>query len=187
MWQQSVQPWQSQFWTTGRERTTSGSETWKTVASEYHNRTYHATAILLPSGRVLSSGSGEGGDISYANSEFSAQLYSPPYLFNSDGSPAARPTITSAPARLAYGQAFTVETPNAASVSRGNLIRLSSVTHGVNMSQHLYPLAFTSTGSSTLSAVAPPNANLAPPGYYMLFLLNNASVPTTAKFVRIGP
>jgi hypothetical protein len=163
------------------------TETWKTVAAEYHNRVYHSTALLLPSARVLSSGSGEGGDVSYANSEFSAQVYSPPYLYNADGSLAARPTITSAPARLAYGQTFTVQTPNAASVPRGNLIRLSSVTHGVNMSQLLYPLTFTATSSSSLSAVAPKSPNLAPPGFYMLFLINESGVPSVAKFVRIGP
>jgi hypothetical protein len=163
------------------------TETWKTMASETRNRTYHATAILLPNGRVMSSGSGEGGDVPYVNSEFTAQIYSPPYLFNANGTAAARPTISSAPARLAYGQSFTVQTPNAATVKRGNLIRLSSVTHAFNMSQLLYPVTFTAAGSNTLSAVAPPNGNLAPPGPYMLFLINDAGVPSVAKFVTIGP
>jgi Domain of unknown function (DUF1929)/Divergent InlB B-repeat domain len=160
---------------------------WTEMAPEDKNRTYHGTALLLPSGRVLSSGSGEGGEIDYANSEFSAQVFSPPYLFNSNGTAAARPTITSAPTTLAYGQTFTVQTPNAESVPRGNLIRLSSVTHGVNMSQLLYPLTFTATSSSSLSAVAPPNANLAPPGPYMLFLINGSGVPSGAKIVMVGP
>jgi WD40 repeat protein len=163
------------------------TETWRIVAAETRNRTYHGTALLLPSGRVLSSGSGEGGDISYANSEFSAQVFSPPYLFNSDGSLAARPTITSAPATLSYGQTFTVQTPNAGSVTRGNLIRLSSVTHAFNASQLLYPLTFTATSSTSLSAVAPPSGNQAPPGHYMLFLVNTSGVPSTAKIVRVGP
>jgi hypothetical protein len=163
------------------------TETWSTMASESRNRTYHATAILLPDGRVLSTGSGEGGGISYANSEFSAQVYSPPYLFNADGTPAARPTISSAPATLAYGQTFTVQTPNAGMVKRGTLIRLSSVTHAFNASQMIYPLTFTSTGSSTLSSIAPPNRNLAPPGPYMLFIINESGVPSVAKMVSIGP
>jgi hypothetical protein len=163
------------------------TESWTTMASETRNRTYHSTAVLLASGRVLSSGGGEGGGIPLANSEFSAQLFTPPYLLNSDGTTAARPTITSAPSTLSYGQTFTVQTPDAASVTRGNLIRLSSVTHAFNMSQLLYPLTFEATSSTSISAVAPTHRNLAPPGPYMLFLINGSGVPSIAKFVTVGP
>jgi hypothetical protein len=163
------------------------TESWTTMASESKNRTYHGTAILLPSGQVLSSGSGEGGGVPFANSEFSAQLFNPPYLFNSDGSRAARPSITAAPPTLAYSQSFTLQTPDAGSVTRGNLIRLSSVTHAFNMSQLIYGLTFAATNSTTVSATAPPNANLAPPGPYMLFLLNAAGTPSVAKIVMVGP
>jgi hypothetical protein len=136
---------------------------------------------------VLSSGSGEGGEVPFANSEFSAQIFSPPYLFNSDGSLAPRPTITSAPASLSYGQSFNIETPDAESINRGTLIRLSSVTHAFNMSQLIYQLTFTATGATTVSAQAPPNANLAPPGPYMLFLISGSGVPSVAKIVTVGP
>jgi galactose oxidase-like protein/Big-like domain-containing protein len=163
------------------------TESWTTMASESKRRTYHSTALLLPDGRVLSSGSGEGGGISYLNSEFSAQVFSPPYLFNSDGSPAARPSITSAPSTLSYGQSFTVQTPDAGSVTRGTLIRLSSVTHTFNMSQLIYGLTFAATSSTTVTAVVPPNANVAPPGPYMLFLINGSGVPSVAKMVIVGP
>jgi galactose oxidase-like protein/glyoxal oxidase-like protein/List-Bact-rpt repeat protein len=163
------------------------TEMWTRMASEDKNRTYHATAVLLPSGRVLSSGSGEGGGIPLASSEFSAQVFTPRYLFNSDGSMAARPSITSVPPRLSYGSSFTVQTPNAASVARGNLIRLSSVTHAFNQSQLIYPLTFEVTSSTSLRATAPTNANLAPPGPYMLFLINGSGVPSVAKIVTVGP
>jgi len=163
------------------------TESWTTMASESKRRTYHSTALLLPDGRVLSSGSGEGGGISYLNSEFSAQVFSPPYLFNSDGSPAARPSITSAPSTLSYGQPFTVQTPDAGAVTRGTLIRLSSVTHAFNMSQLIYGLTVAATSSTSVSAVAPPNANLAPPGPYMLFLINGSGAPSVAKMVIVGP
>jgi galactose oxidase-like protein/glyoxal oxidase-like protein/List-Bact-rpt repeat protein len=163
--------------------------TWTTMARESQTRTYHSTALLLPSGRVLSSGGGEGGGITLANSEFTAQVYSPPYLFNADGSAAARPSIGSAPATLHYNQIFTVETPNAASVSRGTLIRLSSVTHAFNQSQLVYHLTFTRPAgtTTTLSARAPAGGNLAPPGPYMLFLINGSGVPSFAKMVTVGP
>jgi hypothetical protein len=160
---------------------------WKLMASEMKNRTYHSAALLLPSGQVLSGGGGEGGGILYANAEFSLQVFSPPYLFNPDGSPAPRPSITSAPASLIYGQSFTVETPDAASIVRGTLIRLSSVTHTFNQSQLLNSLSFSVSGPTTLSAAAPASGNVAPPGPYMLFLINESGVPSTAKFVKIGP
>jgi hypothetical protein len=123
----------------------------------------------------------------FENSEFSAQLFSPPYLFKADGSLAPRPSITSAPGRLSYGKTFTIQTSNASSISRGTLIRLSSVTHGFNQSQRLFPLAVHATGSTTLSAVAPAKGALAPPGPYMLFLINSAGVPSIAKIVMVGP
>jgi hypothetical protein len=163
------------------------TETWTTMPPETARRTYHGTAVLLPSGQVLSSGSGEGGGITYANSEFSAQVFNPPYLLNADGSPAARPAITSAPSTLSYGQSFSVETPDAGAVTRGTLIRLSSVTHAFNMSQLIYPLTFGATSATTVSATAPPNANLAPPGPYMLFLINGSGVPSEARMVRLVP
>jgi hypothetical protein len=163
------------------------TERWTILASESKHRTYHGTTVLLPTAQVLSSGSGEGGGIPFANSEFSAQVFTPPYLLNADGSPAVRPSITSAPARISYGQSFTVGTPDAASVSKGTLIRLSSVTHAFNQSQVIYPLTFTPAGPTSLGAVAPTNPNLAPPGPYMLFLINAAGVPSVAKMVSVGP
>ena len=161
---------------------------WATMASEQKNRTYHSTALLLASGRVLSSGSGEGGGVSYANAEFSLQLFSPPYLFNPDGTPAVRPSISSAPASIHYNQSFTVETPDASAIVRGTLIHNSSVTHAFNQSQRLYPLSFQVTGPTTLTVTNPvPSGAYAPPGPYMLFLINSSGVPSAARFVTVGP
>ena len=163
------------------------TETWRTLARESIVRTYHSAALLLPDGRVLSSGSGEGGGVSHEQSQFSAQVFSPPYLYNADGSLAQRPGIASAPSRITYGVPFTVETPDAGSVARGTLIRLSSVTHTFNQSQLIYPLTFSATGPTTLGAEAPDDANLAPPGPYMLFLVNSQGVPSVASMVSVGP
>ena len=163
------------------------SESWTTMAPEVVGRTYHSASLLLPDGRVLSSGSGEGGGVSYENSQFTAQVFSPPYLFKSDGTPAQRPTITSAPVTISYGTSFTVETPDAGSVTRGTLIRLSSVTHAFNQSQLIYPLTFSGTSATTLRAAGPTSANLAPPGPYMLFLLSPQGVPSVARMVTVGP
>ena len=163
------------------------TESWTTMAPEVVGRTYHSTSLLLPDGRVLSMGSGEGGGVSYENSQFTGQVFSPPYLFNADGSRAQRPTISSAPSRVLYGSSFTVEAPGAGSITRGTLIRLSSVTHAFNQSQGIYPLTFSATSATTLLAQAPGSANLAPPGPYMLFLLSPTGVPSLAKMVMVGP
>jgi hypothetical protein len=163
------------------------TEMWTSMAAEAKIRTYHSTAILLPSGKVLSSGSGDGGGITFAQSQLSAQIFDPPYLFKPDGSLATRPSITSAPSKLFYGQSFTVQTPNAGSVTRGTLIRLSSVTHAFNESQLIFPLTFAKTSSTSIKAGGPANASLAPPGPYLLFLINGSGVPSVAKTVMIGP
>jgi hypothetical protein len=76
-----------------------------------------------------------------------------------------------------------VQTPDAANISSVALLRLGSVTHGFNENQRYVPLSFTlSVGS--LNVQAPVNANLAPPGYYMLFLVNNTGVPSVGVFVK---
>src|SRR4026208_247746 len=142
------------------------------MASLTKIRSYHSIALLLPDGRVLSAGGTFGGA--------SREIYSPPYLFRG-----ARPTITSAPASVAYGQSFFVGTPDAASISKVTLIALSSVTHGFNMSQRISrPLFSQATGG--LNVTAPSNPNITPPGYYMLFNKKSNSVPSVAKFVQIG-
>ena len=98
-------------------------------------RTYHSTSLLLPDGRVLHTGSGEGSDMP---AERNAELYSPPYLFKGP-----RPTIADAPSLVGYGTSFTVETPEAAEIAKVSLIRLGSVTHSFDMNQRFLSLPFT--------------------------------------------
>jgi hypothetical protein len=163
------------------------TKSWSLMARENAGRTYHSTTLLLPDARVLSGGSGEGGGVDYANSQLTLQVFSPPYLYNADGTLASRPAITSAPTHLTYGQHFTVQTPSAASVTKGTLIRLSSVTHAFNQSQLINPLTFAPSGSGAVAATAPADANHAPPGPYMLFVLNSKGVPSKAWMVSVGP
>ena len=157
------------------------------MAVEAKLRSYHSTAMLLPDARVLSSGSGEGGGVEFEQSEFTAQIFSPPYLFNPDGTPAPRPVITSAPSKLTYGQSFMVQTPDAATVTTRHphpaLLGHPRVQHEP---AHL-PLSFTAVNSTSVRATAPASGNLAPPGPYMLFLVNGKGVPSKAKMVTVGP
>ena len=154
------------------------TEEFTTLASMQVARVYHSTALLLPDGRVLVGGSGEYGAGSI--DQLNAEIYSPPYLFKG-----SRPTITSAPSSLAYAAQFTVQTPDAANISSVALLRLGSVTHAFNQNQRYIPLSFTASAGS-LSLQAPSNSNLAPPGYYMLFLVNGSGVPSVAKFVQFS-
>ncbi|MBA3727990.1 MAG: DUF1929 domain-containing protein [Actinobacteria bacterium] len=147
---------------------------WRDMASQAANRTYHSTALLLPDGRVVSAGS-DGGDMPRT-----IEYYSPPYLFQG-----ARPTISSAPTSVGYGQAFSIGTPNAADITRAALVKLGSTTHANNFEQRYVDLAF-SAGGGQLNATAPAEPELAPPGHYMLFLLNSSGVPSVAKILRLG-
>ncbi|MFH0351914.1 MAG: Ig-like domain-containing protein [Chromatiales bacterium] len=147
------------------------TETWSTMASASIPRLYHSAALLLPDGRVLSTG---------GNDHAETETYSPPYLFKG-----ARPTITSAPSSVAYGQSFFVGTPDAATISKITMLRLSSVTHAFNMSQYISNPSFAQT-TGGLNVTAPPTGNVAPPGYYLLFILNGSGVPSLAKYVQLG-
>jgi len=161
------------------------TETFKTLSRQTHFRLYHSTALLLPDGRVLSVGSGQPAATGLTD-DYTAEIFSPPYLFNLDGTLRTRPTITSAPTSIAYGQAIAVQTPDAASIAKVTFIRLSSVTHSFNQQQRLNTLTFSASGSTSLSVTAPASANLAPPGYYLLFIVKNDGTPSVGVIVRIG-
>jgi hypothetical protein len=155
---------------------------WSTLAAMSVRRTYHSTTVLLPDGRVLSAGGGGQGGTGADVDHYDAEYYSPPYLFNG-----ARPTISAAPESAAYGQTFVVGTPDAASIAKVTLLGLSSNTHEFNQNQRFVPLAFAPTSDGTgLAVTVPTNPNIAPPGYYMLFILNGAGVPSVAQMIRIA-
>jgi Domain of unknown function (DUF1929)/Bacterial Ig domain len=158
---------------------------WRTLASMQVTRQYHSTALLLPDGRVLSSGGGICGtcdQVGYLAKN--AEVFSPPYLFAADGSPAPRPVIDSAPSSTSYGAAMTIASSSAASIRKVALVRLGAVTHSDNMEQRYVPLSFTA-GTGSISATAPASANAAPPGFYMLFLIDSAGVPSVARMVNL--
>jgi len=150
------------------------SENWTTLASQTGYRGYHSVALLLPDATVLAAG----GDRNLST----AQIFSPPYLFNGP-----RPVISSAAAAVGYGSTFTVGTSNSASITQVTWLRLGSVTHAFNQDQRFNSLIFTATSSTQLKVTAPANPNLAPPGYYMMFLINSAGVPSVARFIRLNP
>jgi hypothetical protein len=151
------------------------TNSWKIAEAQAEPRTYHSTAVLLPDGRVLSAGD----DRVPQSTTDQAELYSPPYLFKG-----ARPRITTAPAAVPYGVDFGVATPDG--VASAVLVKLSTSTHAVNTDQRSIRLAMRAAGPG-VSLTSPANANLAPPGYYMLFLLNAQGVPSVGKMIKLDP
>ena len=146
---------------------------WSTMASISVFRGYHTTALLLPDGRVLCA------DGQVGTGTVSAEIYSPPYLFKG-----TRPSITSVPPSISYGQLFFVGTPNATNIRNISMIALPCVTHGVNMGQRIFRPSF-SLAAGGLNLAAPLNANVAPPGYYMLFILDPNGIPSKANIIQL--
>jgi hypothetical protein len=155
------------------------TQTWSPAAATGTTRGYHSTALLMPDGTVLVGGSG------HANAGFagqlSSQVYSPAYL-----SKGPRPTISSAPSSISYGSNFNVSMGDTSTVSAVNLVSLGSDTHQSDMDQHFMPLSFTQNGSA-LTIQAPSGGTYAPPGHYMLFILNANGVPAIAPIIAVTP
>lgn len=149
------------------------TETWSSMAPQQAGRMYHATATLLPDGRVLSAGQDYG---PYAKH---GEIFSPPYLFRGP-----RPVISSAPASIARGGQLQFESPEAADISRVVLIRPGSSTHEIDTDQRSVPMSFSASGT-TVTAQVPANPFALPPGYYLLFALNSLGVPAVAPWIRV--
>ena len=156
------------------------TNSFSSARSNVFPRLYHNIQLLLPDGTVFLAGSNPAQG-SYENH---IEIYKPAYLFNADNSPAVRPTITSVPLGVTYGGTFTVATPNT-DIASVVLIKPGSVTHSFDMDQRLVGLSFTAV-TGGLTATVPSNSNLTPPGYYMLFVVNKAGVPSVASFVQIS-
>jgi hypothetical protein len=156
--------------------------TFKTLASMTTKRMYHSIAILLPDARVLAAGGGRG--TADAPDEASGEVFSPPYLFNDDGTPATRPSISSAPASIAYGTPFTVGTdgPN---LARATLVRLSSVTHSTNFDQRFIELPILARDGNNLTLSVNTDRFVTQPGYYMLFVFDAQGVPSVSKILQL--
>ena len=171
------------------ERWDPQSETWTVLASAKRVRQYHSSATLLPDGRVLTGGGGVCASCKAKGYlEKNIEYFKPPYLFKSDGSAASRPTIAEAPTIATYGQKFDIKSPQAASIRKVGLVRLGANTHSQDQGQRYIPLLPpTYTPSDTITATAPANSNIAPAGYYMLFITDDAGVPSVAKIINLQP
>jgi hypothetical protein len=172
-----------------------GQGTWTALgdlAEQASIRGYHSTAILLPDGRVLSaSGEALPSDQPAYSDKHTAELFCPPYLFNSSGGLATRPAISAAgsPLSLPWGKVFTVCLTDTTYISRVCLIRPGAATHAFDQNQRYVPLSFVKAGNpQRLLVTSPASPDSAPPGYYMLFLTGSADgsdVPSIARWVQL--
>jgi hypothetical protein len=148
--------------------------TWTGMPSQVGHRGYHSTALLLPDGRVLSAGSD-----SSTPWQQTLEIYSPSYL-----SQGARPVISSAPTNITYNSNFTLSTPDAGNITRVALIRPGAVTHSTNFDQRYVDLTW-QVGQGQLTVATPPSPNMAPPGFYMLVIVNSNGIPSVMPFLQL--
>jgi hypothetical protein len=146
------------------------------------DRVYHSVSLLLPDGTVLHGASGDALDPN--GQPYPAQrnheIFRPPYLFKG-----VRPVISSlSKTTVGYGEIFSVNTAYAQQITQVRWIRLGSVTHAFDADQRANTLTFTKA-SGVVKVTAPSSARKAPPGYYLLFLLNRNGVPSAGKIVRV--
>ena len=139
-------------------------------------RSYHSSFILLADGSILGGGDPQAGGAPTPHERFFPGYFDMP-----------RPVVSAAPATINYGGNFAINTPNAADITEVVLLRSGTVTHGFNMSQRGIELVIAGLGAGTLNVEMPPQANLAPPGWYLLFILNSSRVPSMGRWVRVTP
>lgn len=159
---------------------------WKQMAAAQVPRLYHSVALLLPDGRVVAAGGNpdKGSQINWLPpdplEEMRLEIYSPPYLFKKD----QRPVITAVPEEMTYGDTITIRSPQASEIKWIDLIRPGLTTHSFNCEQRLVDMPF-NVVSEELRATVTDDRNVAPPGWYMLFLVDNDGVPSVATWIHL--
>jgi FtsP/CotA-like multicopper oxidase with cupredoxin domain len=150
--------------------------TWSAAATAAVPRLYHSVALLLPDGRVATAGSNpDRGD-----DELRIEIYHPPYLFRGQ-----RPFIDDAPTDIAYGGQYPLGTPNARNIQWVQLIRPMATTHSCDSEQRLVDVAFTADRPCQLTITIPTEPNLAPPGWWMLTVVDTRRRPSNARWVHL--
>jgi hypothetical protein len=160
------------------------TKTWRLGPAQAEGRAYHSTAVLLPDARVISAGDNFNGTLGGTDGTTSdtAEIYSPPYLFLKG----KRPKIKKAPAKTIWNDSFGIKTKSK-KVTRAVLMAPGATTHGYDTNERYVQLrVLKRIKGKGINVKAPANANIAPPGYYMLFLINRKGKPSVARWVQLG-
>ncbi|MEM7384661.1 MAG: putative Ig domain-containing protein, partial [Verrucomicrobiota bacterium] len=162
------------------------TEQFRAIAPMAVPRGYHSTALLLPDGRVFCGGGGfafRTADENAAWNHDDAQFYTPPSLFNPNGSLRTRPVITEAPTSISCGSVFELE--GTAGASQIAAIRMSATTHAMNTDQRRISLPFSETSPGKYRVIAHPNPNVMVPGYWMLFTVKPNGAYSEASIIQV--
>jgi hypothetical protein len=137
---------------------------------------YHSSAILLPDGRVATFGGNPDDGF-----ETRIEIFTPGYLQKST----PRPTVDTAPTEMTYGGTYNIGTTEASALKSTVLVRPMAVTHSSDPDQRLVDLPFTTTANGA-SVTVTNSKNIAPPGWYMLFVVDGNGVPSVAKWIHLS-
>ncbi|MEH2423433.1 MAG: galactose oxidase-like domain-containing protein [Nostoc sp.] len=151
------------------------TNTWTVVARQKVPRVYHSVALLLPDGRVATAG----GNPRRTVNELRLEIYSPAYMSRS------RPIIQSAAKTLSYGLQFTIQTPQARNIKWVSLIRPTANTHSCDTEQRLVDVPIIFRNATSLKVTVTNNRNIAPPGWYMLFISDYSGTPSVASWTQL--
>lgn len=160
-----------------------GGATMTRVADPTVERSYHSSALLLPDGRVLTAGGDPLHDAHGGPGAFETrmEIYSPPYLFRG-----TRPRLGAGPTVMRRGATVRFASPDAPRIATARLLRPSAVTHTTNLEQRSVALGVRVVpGGGAVALEVPARAGLTPPGWYMLFAVDRAGVPSVARWVRV--
>jgi hypothetical protein len=166
------------------------------VAADPVGRNYHSEALLLPDGRVIALGSNPADPETGAESfETRVSVYEPPYLFKGE-----RPTLNlidgeanslagdvTKTKQWEYGTEHTLSYSSSSPIASAVLIRPAAVTHSSDPNQREVQLPMEKNENGELAVSLTENDDIAPPGYYMVFLVNSKGVPSIARWVHVGP
>lgn len=156
------------------------TETWRRLAEMSVPRNYHSLALLMPDGRVWSGG---GGLCGCSADHPDHQIFTPPYLYTAEGNLAPRPAINAAPAASSVGRTISVDASGG--IAYFSLIKMSGLTHNLNSDLRYLRPSFSAAGGNQYNVTFPSNVNVLTPGYWMLFAVNGAGVPSPAKVIQI--
>jgi len=156
--------------------TGGGPGNWTMAATSRVARLYHSVALLMPDGKVITSGSNP----ARKTEELRIEVFWPPYLFGGQ-----RPACTPSGAEAHYGGTLAAAVPDAGRITSACLIRPGATTHSTDGEQRLVDLPYTQSGPDELTFELPSAKTIAPPGWYMLFVLNTSGVPSEASWIHL--